>query len=413
MDPAQNQLLSEVGRETPMGRLLRRYWAPVLRSARVKPGGDPVPFQLFGERLVAFRAPDGKLGIRDEACPHRGASLAIGRNEDGCLRCLYHGWSFDTDGNLVEAPTHPPGARIDRLRVGVRPAREDSGMIWTWLGKGEAPPLPRFAFSGLPDDQILSTTGIVEANWVQMMESLWDTFHAQILHNRTNRKTWANTARMAHYFSKTPSAAAPIAYDLPTMSIRDTEFGFFYTATDEMKDLNYAWIMPWYVHHTVGPSPLDDKAVQIHVPIDDQRTLFWQVMYNAHGPLEPDGYARRSFTSFANLDNFREEFSKAESWKQARDLMASGESFTGVAEGRGALQILMEDIVMAESQGRIDRSQERLAPTDVVVVKGRKTLLEAVAAHERGEAPLGLDADVSRVEAVFSPKQATRDPAVA
>jgi len=413
MDPEQNRLLSEVGRETPMGRLLREYWVPVLRSTRVKPGGAPVPFQMFGERLVAFRAPDGRLGVRDEACPHRGASLAIALNENGCLRCLYHGWTFDPDGNVLEAPTHPRNARLDRLRVGSHPAREDGGMIWTWLGTGEAPRFPTFAFSGLPDDQILTATGIVEANWVQMMESLWDTFHAQILHNRTNRKAWANTERMAHYFSKQPTDAAPLAYDVPTMSVRDTDFGFIYTASDEMKDLNYAWIMPWYVHHTVGPSPLDDKAVQIHVPIDDQRTLFWQLMYNTHGPLKPDGYGRRSFAAFPDLDNFRAEFSKAENWSQGRDLMERGESFTGVAEGRGALQILMEDIVMAESQGRLDRSQERLGPTDAVVVKGRKALLEAIAAHERGERPLGIDADVSRVEAVFSPKQARRDPAVA
>jgi hypothetical protein len=163
------------------------------------------------------------------------------------------------------------------------------------------------------------------------------------------------------------------------------------------------------VHHCVGPDPLDDKAVQIHVPIDDDHTIFWQIMYNRHMPLKADGYALRSFAAFDNVDknDFRAAFTPENNWLQDREGMARGDTFTGIADGQGALQILLEDIVMAESQasqGQLDRTKEHLGATDRVVVKGRKALLDAARGFERGEPAFGLHADVSLVEAVFQPK---------
>jgi phenylpropionate dioxygenase-like ring-hydroxylating dioxygenase large terminal subunit len=404
MKMTESDTITQVGPGTPMGSLLRSYWVPVLRSAKLEVGQAPVRFRMFGEDYIAFRGADGSVGVLDEACPHRGASLALANIEDNCVRCIYHGWKIDTAGKLVEAPTHPLTAKLDKIPTGGHPSYDDAGMVWAWLGVGEAPPRPVFAFSGLPESQVISATGVVRANWVQMLEGLWDTFHAQILHNRANRSTFGETARMANYYSNVAPPGSSIAYDFPELSVESTDYGFAYRSSDDLKDLNYAWIMPWYVHHTVGPNPLDDKAVQIHVPIDDDHTLFWQLMYNRHVPFEPDGYARRSFPAFADLNEFRSEFTPENGWRQDREAMAEGRSFTGIADGRGALQILVEDIAIAEGQGHLDRSKENLGATDRVVTRGRKALLQAALDFERGEPAFGLRADVSAVEAVFEPK---------
>jgi phthalate 4,5-dioxygenase oxygenase subunit len=407
MKQADSDMITEVGPGTPMGNLLRQYWVPVLRSDQVVVAEAPVRFRMFGEDYVAFRGADGSIGVLDEACPHRGASMALGAVEGNCVRCIYHGWLIDTDGNLLEAPTHRETARLDKIPVAKHPVYEDGGMIWAWLGAGEAPERPVFAFSGLPDDQVIHVTGIVNANWVQMLEGLWDTFHAQILHNRVNKTVFADTDRINNYFSNKERPESSMLYDYPELSVEPTDYGFAYRSSDEMKDLNYHWIMPWYVHHTVGPDPLDDKAVQIHVPIDDEHTLFWQIMYNRNISFKPDGYALRSFVGFDDRNNFRWEFTRENNWKQDRLAMAEDRSFTGVADGRAALQILMEDIVVSESQGKLDRTKESLGAIDFVVIRGRKALLEAAESYEHGQPALGLHADVSEVEAVFQPKVST------
>ena len=405
VDSKENALITAVRPGAPMGRLLRNYWVPVMRSARVQAGAPPLPFQILGGRYVAYRAPDGRLGVFDEGCPHRGASLALARAEDDCLRCIYHGWKIEVSGRLLEAPTHPDAAHLDRIPTGVHPVREDAGMVWTWLGDGTAPPFPALAFTGLPADRVVSATAVVEANWVQVFESLWDTFHAQILHNRANRVTFQNTARLENYFSADGPAANGVAYELPTMSAEQTPWGFTYRSSDDLKELNYAHIFPWYLHHTVGPDPLDDKAVQIHVPIDDDHTLLWQLMYNRHVPFAPDGYAARFAAGLGDPDDFRAGCTKANRWAQDRAAMARGESFTGIGEGAGIVQILLEDFAVIESQGPLDRGREHLGPVDIAIIAGRKMLLRAVQAAERGEPPFARDEDVSTVEAVFNPRR--------
>ncbi|MDO8363959.1 MAG: Rieske 2Fe-2S domain-containing protein [Actinomycetota bacterium] len=404
MNELENETIMRVGKGTPTGELLRQYWIPALRSARVEPGRSPVRFRVLGQSFVAWRGADGALGIMDEACPHRGASMAQGIVEADCIRCIYHGWLFSADGHLLEAPTHPATARLDKLPSGARHCYEDGGMVWVWIGDGEPPARPQFAFSGLGDDGIVHATGIVRANWVQMLEGLWDTFHAQILHNRTNRQTFAGTQRLANYFSDKERPNSKMLYDFPDLSVESTEWGLRYQSSDEMKELNYAWIMPWYVHHTVSPDPMDDKAVQIHVPIDDDHTLFWQLMYNRNVPMKPDGFGRKTFGMFPDLNNFRSEYTPENKWLQDRAAQEAGETFTGIATGRGALTILMEDIAIAEGQGWLDRTDESLGATDIVVHRGRKALLDAVESFASGGPALGLAADVSDVEAVFNPK---------
>src|SRR5713101_9663794 len=121
----ENELLTRVGPETPMGHLMRRYWVPALRSAELPPGGRVKRVRLLGEDLVAVRARDGKVGLLAEFCSHRGASLYFGRNEEAGLRCVYHGWKFGWDGRCVDMPNEPPASNFqEKVRHPAYPCAE-------------------------------------------------------------------------------------------------------------------------------------------------------------------------------------------------------------------------------------------------------------------------------------------------
>jgi phenylpropionate dioxygenase-like ring-hydroxylating dioxygenase large terminal subunit len=388
---------------------MRQYWIPVLRSAQLLPGAPPRRVTVMGDDFVAFRTPDGRLGLRDEACPHRGVSLMLGRVEECGLRCVYHGWTYAPSGELIEAPTYDsvtPPATVDALvRKRAHPVRESQGMVWTYIGPGEAPPFPRFSFTDLPESHVLATTAIVNCNWLHPLETLWDVFHAQILHNRTNRAM----PRGKVYFSKSGRVAGDLEYDYPTMRAWRTDAGFSYSNDDTAKETNFHFIMPFFQHHTLTPVPTDDKGIQISVPIDDDHCLLWEVMYNRFAPLNPDGFAMQGFGHVADLSNFMagmDERTKDNRWGQDRESMDRGESFSGVVGLKGVALILGEDLMVIESQGRVDRSAEILAPTDRALIEGRRTILDAVHAFERGEPPLGRDLDHSGIEAVFHVKAA-------
>ena len=132
----ENELLCLVTGDAPMGQLMRRHWIPACLSEEVaEPDGTPVRVRLLGEDLVAFRDSNGRLGMLDEHCPHRRASLALGRNEECGLRCLYHGWKMDVDGNVLEMASEPPGSRIsDKIKHKAYPVREAGGLVWTYMG---------------------------------------------------------------------------------------------------------------------------------------------------------------------------------------------------------------------------------------------------------------------------------------
>lgn len=406
LSQANNRLITETGRGTPMGRLMREYWIPVLRSSQVKPGGAPQRITILGDNYVAFRLRSGEVGVMDEACPHRGASLAMARNEERGLRCIYHGWKMAPTGELLEAPTHPQDAPLHDIKTRAHPVHEGQGIIWAWLGQGVAPAFRKLAFTDLPDSHVIAATGIVNCSWLHPLETLWDVFHAQILHNQTNRAS----SRGKAYFSNTGRHTdSGIQFDYPEMRAHSTTYGFDYSNHDAAKTTNFSFIMPFIQHHTISPEPKADKGLQISVPIDDDHTLLWMIFYNRFAPLKDDGFAMQGLGSVPDLNNFLAELGERtpeNRWGQDREAMDRGESFAGFV-GRGTLlSIFAEDTAVIESQGRADRSAEYLAPVDVALVKGRKTLVDAVQAYARGEPPLGRDLDLSAVEAHFDTKPA-------
>src|SRR5688572_21697185 len=142
MTAEENDLLCRVEGDAPMGQIMRRHWMPACLSEEVsEPDGKPLKIRLLGEDLVVFRDSDGRLGIIDEYCPHRRVSLAYGRNEECGLRCLYHGWKMDVDGNVVEMASEPPeSGLVEKAKIKAYPAREWGGFVWTYMGPAETMP---------------------------------------------------------------------------------------------------------------------------------------------------------------------------------------------------------------------------------------------------------------------------------
>ncbi|HLG77323.1 MAG TPA: Rieske 2Fe-2S domain-containing protein, partial [Ktedonobacteraceae bacterium] len=181
----QNELMCRVGPGTVMGAALKQYWVPAVRAARLIADGAPVRIRLFGEEYVAFRATDGRVGFFDEGCPHRGVSLGLANNGDCALTCLYHGWKIDVSGKVVDVPSEPAERKSfgNKVRVNHYPVREAGGLIWVWLGKGEAPPaFPEFRFTQLPVDHVDVRGAVTHCNWVQGLEGVWDSSHVGLLH---------------------------------------------------------------------------------------------------------------------------------------------------------------------------------------------------------------------------------------
>lgn len=399
------RLLTQTGPGTPLGRLMRAYWIPVLRSAQLETGGPPHRFRILGEDFVAFRGHDGRVGVMDEACPHRGASMALARNEPGGLRCVYHGWKISAEGGLVEAPTHQDACAVRKLRTSSHPVHEGQGIVWSWFGEGPPPPMRPLAFTGLPDDHVLAATVVANCDWLRPLETLWDIFHAQILHNQTNR----NSRRGSVYFSaKGLRLDNGISYDYPEMLVQPTPYGFSYTNVDAVKRTHFRFIAPFIQHHAIEPGPDSDRALQISVPIDDDHTLLWMIFFNRTGPLRPDGFALRGMKGVPDLNDFAAHLgprTAANRWGQDRQAMQRGDSQTGIVADSMLATIFGEDLMAIESQGKTSRSREQLGASDKALVYGRRCMLEAIRAYEKDGVPLGRDLDLSHVEALYELQQ--------
>ncbi|HEY2608972.1 MAG TPA: Rieske 2Fe-2S domain-containing protein, partial [Paraburkholderia sp.] len=180
-----NDLLTQTSPGTPMGELFRRFWLPALLSEEVaQPGGEPVRLQLLSERMLAFRDSEGKLGLIDEFCAHRGVSLWFGRNEEGGIRCPYHGWKYDVNGQCVDVPSEPEASGYcKKIKLKSYPLVEQGGVVWVYMGPPEhQPPLPAYEFSTVPTSQSFMTKRLQECNWLQALEGGVDSSHVSFLH---------------------------------------------------------------------------------------------------------------------------------------------------------------------------------------------------------------------------------------
>lgn len=373
-----NELLCRVEGDAPMGQLMRRHWAPICLSEEVaEPDGTPVRARLFGEDLVVFRDSNGQLGILDEYCPHRRASLALGRNENCGLRCLYHGWKIDVEGNVQEMVSEPESSRLaERVKHKAYPAREGGGFVWSYMGPAEA--MPEFeppSFAPTPDANVSILKIHVNANWAQILEGQIDSAHSSSLHSSDMVPAKVDAAKATDKTWLRPSTDKA-----PSFQVERTSYGFRYAAI--RKPINNPEIDN-YIRVTVYVAPFValippnniHNVATVLGPTDDTHTAFYFIAWNGSDKVGVEQETWRKFNHSQpgiDLDSeFRNLRTRDNGYLQDRKAMKLGD-FTGI---KG---IPNQDIAMWESMGAIaDRSRERVGHSDIAVVAFRRLMVEA------------------------------------
>jgi phthalate 4,5-dioxygenase len=386
----QNELLCRVEGHAPMGRLMRSHWLPVCMAEEVaEPDGAPVRARLLGEDIVVFRDSAGRIGALAEHCTHRGASLAFGRNEEGGLRCLYHGWKFDVDGHALDMSSEPPGsAMLKAIRQKAYPVREGGGFVWVWMGAKDAmrefePP----AWAPKPDIRYAIVKVHAACNWAQVLEGSIDSAHSSSLHSTEMPAAQVDGAKATR-----TSWPRPSNDKAPRLHFQPTSYGFRYAAIRKPilnpETHQYVRTTLFVAPFTVLIPPNDQyHLAQMLVPVDDVNTMFYWIAWHpdpTKGIAQEDWRAFCAATPGIDLDeNFRKKRNLQNRYLQDREAMKRGD-FTGI---RG---IPTQDMAMWESMGPIaDRSQDHPGSSDVAVVQFRRMMVNAAKRVAEGGPAIG------------------------
>jgi phthalate 4,5-dioxygenase oxygenase subunit len=381
----KNELLTRTGPDTPMGRLMRCLWIPAMTAAEVPaPDEPPVRLTLLGEPLVVFRDSEGRIGVLDEHCPHRGASLFFGRNEQAGIRCVYHGWKFDVDGHCIDMPTEPAESTMRcKVRARAHPAKEAGGVLWVYMGEAmPAPPLPAFEWLGLPSDRVYVSRWEQDCNYAQAMEGELDSAHVGFLHRRVDRIDADDRALTGRFFR---DDTAPLWKIEPTPSGLMACNGRRVDGGQRYWRLNQ-FLLPFFT--MVPPHPADAQLVRMWVPMTDERCWVLCVTFRPDRAL-----GEQEITAWRNGDNSHRRVIPGTTRPTERldndyliDRAAQKTiSFTGIAGVRA------QDAMVTETAGPIaDRTREHLGSSDRAVIAMRRTLIDAATAlSSRGEQPVG------------------------
>lgn len=368
-----NHLLTRTGPGTPMGDLFRRYWIPALKSDELAPDGHTIRIRLLGEDLVAFRDTEGKVGLLDEKCPHRGTSMALGIN-DGCgLTCIYHGWKFDVKGTCTDLPSEPKDSHFKQsIKITSYPVEERKGIIWTYMGpKEEMPPLPNFYWMNLPDDQLLSERVWQECNYLQVMENDLDYVHAAFLHKALQKQN-VKQGILSSDLGVSPDH--PLIKNPPVrQEVESSIYGKRCLAEGEADEQNNAFLEIHYIFpfYTYPPRMQgEDGMFHVFIPRDDHSTWSWDVQFSHEGPI--DAQAQHDRRGLVLDKDFRKLRNMSNMYDQDRELMKEG-NFSGI---RG---IANQDHAVTEMMGPIvDRSKERLGTSDLPIIQMRRMMLDTV-----------------------------------
>lgn len=395
MRPADNDLLCRVEGEAPMGRIMRQHWLPACMSEEVEADGAPVKSRLLGVDLVVFRDTDGRVGVLDERCPHRGASLVYGRNEDCGLRCLYHGWKFAVDGEILDMTSEPPDSRMRNLRARAYPAHEAGGFVWCWMGDPETVrPFETPAWAPTPETKISIVKIHAACNWAQVLEGAIDSAHSSSLHS-TNMPTAEVTGSTA-----TETAwLRPSNDKAPRLEAEVTDYGFHYAAIRRpiVNPETHVYIRTtiFIAPFTVLIPPNDRyNLAQMLVPVDDENCMFYWIAWHPTGGIDQDAW-RRFCAATPGVDlnpDWTKRRNAANAYGQDRAAMKAGD-FTGI-EG-----IPFQDMAMWESMGPIaDRSADHLGASDVAIIQFRRQMVAAAKAVQKGDPAIGTTSRTRQVD---------------
>ncbi len=399
-----NIRLTRVSRGTPMGELMRRYWQPALLSGELpEPDCAPVRVRLLGEDLIAFRDTNGKVGLVDAYCPHRRAPMFYGRNEECGLRCVYHGWKFDAEGNCVDLPTEPASSKMkDHIKIAAYPTYETAEIVWAYLGpKNDIPAPPDYEWMRAPHTHLHVNKSYEQCNWLQALEGGLDTAHSSYLHRS---KTWAGTELRQRDGA-------------PRLDVERTDCGYTYISQRNAgEDGTYVRVYQFVLPHqqmrggvTKNKERWDVPKFDGHlwVPIDDVQTNVynWACSIDHNHPMPrdyidhlntvsgrgPSDFIPGTFIPKRNLSN---------DYMIDREMQKTT-NFTGI------LGISTQDFALQESMGSrddgpiCDRTGEHLGSTDKAIIAMRNMLLEATRDVEAGKRPRGVEPQTHRAVRAF------------
>jgi phthalate 4,5-dioxygenase len=393
MDKATSELLIRTGPNTPMGKLMRRYWVPVMSSSEIAEADGPqVRIQIMGEKLLAFRDTEGRPGLISEFCSHRGVSLFLGRNEEGGIRCSYHGLKFDITGKCLEVPSAPH--MCPKMGIAGYPCIERGGLVWAYLGPADKQPEPpEIEWALVPESNRFITKRLQQCNYLQAMEGGIDTAHVSFVHRYEVDIDPMHRGTKAIDYIKADGNV--------TFEIEQHDGGLImYGKRKGEIDSNYwritQWLFPWY---TFIP-PFGEHALGAHVwvPIDDENCWAWSINFHPNKPLSHEEldamksgkgihvkYEEGSFRPAANKDN---------DYLIDRVAQKERRSYSGV------FGFSEQDASLQESMGPIQNHEaERILPTDKGISMARRMLIEGVKSVQNGTEPPALKAASHRVRA--------------
>ena len=379
-----NDLITQVGPGTPMGELFRRFWLPVLLAEEVpNPDSTPVRLTVLGEKLIAFKDTEGKVGIVDAYCPHRGAPLFFGRNEECGIRCVYHGWKFDVTGACVDLPNSPEGETYrDKVAIKAYPAVERGGLVWAYMGpRDKQPPMPGFDWLDVPDENRYLMKFILQCNYLQGMEGDYDPSHAVYLHSTLDNNA-SNRALQVSQVGNTFQDPRQIYVD-----IEDTDAGIEFVSSGnaergKLMGLGH-WMMPIFC--TAGIAGPGIFSSNMRVPIDDESCMFFRLRWS-YDPIPAYELAEYKYGMFTHPELIPGTFYPVANMQndyQVDRIAQKNYSFTGIKN------FPLQDIAMMEDQwGPIaEREKEHLVRSDEGIIRVRQRLIRTARKLMEGEEP--------------------------
>lgn len=383
----ENEILTRVGAETAGGRVLRGAWQPVALSAELAEKRPVKAVRVLGEDLVLFRDPQGRLGLIDRHCAHRGADLSYGRLEEGGLRCTFHGWLFDVEGRCLMQPAERKPFQ-DKVRHKAYPCREKNGVIFAYMGEGEAPPLPGMDCLEAPAEYTFAFKGYVECNWAQGLEGGIDPSHTSFLHvffkdeeAPTYGRQFGDITDGDEVTLALPLTGIMREHRQPTLDVVRTDYGLRLETRRDLGDgLVHVRITNWvYPNCIVVPMSRNMVLAQWHVPVDDYSHYWYMIAYSFAEPVDQRAMWEQRIKMYPPPE-FRPVRNRGNNygWSLEDQLTFS---YTGLGE-----DINIHDTWAWEGQGAVqDRTREHLGPMDRAIILFRRMFLEATS----GKAEVG------------------------
>ena len=381
-----NDMLTQTGPGTPMGELFRRHWIPALLSEEI-PSADcpPVRVTLLSEKLIAFRDSNGNPGLVDAYCPHRGAPLFFGRNEECGIRCVYHGWKFDVTGVCVDLPNSPEGETYkDKVQVKAYPCWDRGGIIWAYMGPAEKePPKPAFEWLDYGEDRRYLRKYWLRCNYFQALEGDYDPSHAFFLHSTLDNNEGNPGRRFGagvfnSFLNRTYADYIETDYGVQNVSVSRTSDGQQQAAVGH-------FYMPSY--SSAGISGPDVYSSNMRIPIDDESCYMYRLRWS-YNPFTQQQVWEDRYGGYTYPEQIPGTFTAKENKDNdylVDRIAQKNYSYTGIKA------FPIQDLALVEDQWgpRADRSKERLVSSDESIIKVRRRLLNAARALQEGEEPSG------------------------